>query len=111
VGLWARGVVPRVGACPSVHCPSVILAGMTYKVGPKGQVVLPKQLRGELGIEPGDDVLLERDGTGIRVRKANASEELWGSLPDSGVDPLHELLAERRRDRAREDRRARELSG
>jgi AbrB family looped-hinge helix DNA binding protein len=84
---------------------------MTYKVGPKGQVVLPKRLRGELGIVPGDDVTLERDGATIRVRKVGSSEELWGSLPDSGVDPLRELSEEKRRDRAREARRTQELAG
>jgi AbrB family looped-hinge helix DNA binding protein len=84
---------------------------MTYKVGPKGQVVLPKRLRGELGIEPGDEVLLERDGAGIRVRKVSTSEELWDSLPPSERDPLKELVRERRRDRAREDRQMREPAG
>jgi AbrB family looped-hinge helix DNA binding protein len=83
---------------------------MTYKVGAKGQVVLPKGLRGELGIEPGDDVLFEREGTDIRVRKAASPGELWGSLRDSEIDPLRELVVERRRDRTREDRRMRELS-
>lgn len=83
---------------------------MTYKVGAKGQVVLPKRLRGELGIEPGDDVLFERDGAGIRVRKATAPDELWGSLGDSRTDPLQELAAQRRRDLAREEPRARRLS-
>ncbi len=29
---------------------------MTHRVGPKGQVVIPKELRNELGIEPGDEV-------------------------------------------------------
>jgi bifunctional DNA-binding transcriptional regulator/antitoxin component of YhaV-PrlF toxin-antitoxin module len=66
--------------------------------------VLPKHIRGELGIVPGDDVTLERDGATIRVRKVGSSEDLWGSLPDSGVDPLRELVAGQRRDRAREDR-------
>jgi AbrB family looped-hinge helix DNA binding protein len=83
---------------------------MTYKVGTKGQVVLPKGLRGELGIEPGDDVLFEREGADIRVRKAASPGELWGSLRDSEIDPLRELVVERRRDRTREDRRMRELS-
>jgi AbrB family looped-hinge helix DNA binding protein len=83
---------------------------MTYKVGAKGQVVLPKRLRGELEIEPGDEVMFERDGAGIRVFKAASPGALWGSLPDSEIDPLQELAAERRRDRAREERRTREPS-
>jgi hypothetical protein len=55
-------------------------------------------------------VLFERDGAGIRVRKATLPGELWGSLCDSEIDPLRELALERRRDRASENRRMRELS-
>ncbi len=31
----------------------VILLGMTYRVGPKGQVVIPKSIRDRLGISTG----------------------------------------------------------
>ncbi len=78
---------------------------MTHKVGPKGQVVLPKPLRNELGIQPGDDVLFEREGEGIRVWKAPAADDLWGSLPPAEIDPLQMLVEDKRREREREDRR------
>lgn len=78
---------------------------MTHKVGAKGQVVLPQPLRNELGIEPGDDVLLEREGEGIRVWKASATSDLWGSLPPAEIDPLQRLMQDKRREREREDRR------
>lgn len=78
---------------------------MTYKVGPKGQVVLPKPLRSELGIQPGDDVLFERAGEGIRVWKAPTANDLWGSLPSAEIDPLQALMEDKRREREREDRR------
>ncbi|HXB66127.1 MAG TPA: AbrB/MazE/SpoVT family DNA-binding domain-containing protein [Solirubrobacteraceae bacterium] len=77
---------------------------MTHKVGPKGQVVLPKPLRSELGIQPGDEVLFEREGAGIRVWKAPAADDLWGSLPMAESDPLRTLMGEKRREREREDR-------
>jgi AbrB family looped-hinge helix DNA binding protein len=82
---------------------------MTYKVGPKGQVVLPKAVRESLGIEPGDDVTIEeRDGE-ARVRKvesrATLIARLRGALAGSGGSLADELLAERRRDREREDRK------
>jgi AbrB family looped-hinge helix DNA binding protein len=82
----------------------VILLGMTHKVGPKGQVVLPKPLRSELGIQAGDEVLFERAGGGIRVWKAPESNDLWGSLPAAEIDPLRLLMAEKRSEREREDR-------
>jgi AbrB family looped-hinge helix DNA binding protein len=78
---------------------------MTYKVGAKGQVVQPKPLRSELGIRPGDDVLFAREGEGIRVWKAPAADDLWGSLPPAAIDPLQTLVEDKRREREREDRR------
>lgn len=35
----------------------VILVGMTHRVGPKGQVVIPKALRDGLGLSNGDEVV------------------------------------------------------
>ena len=43
--------------------------GMTHKVGTKGQVVIPKAIREEIGIKPGDEVVFEPDGTDVRVRR------------------------------------------
>jgi AbrB family looped-hinge helix DNA binding protein len=84
---------------------------MTRRVGPKGQVVIPKSVRDRLGIEPGDFVVVEQDGNAIRVSKPTTVDDLVGSLPPSNVDPLAVLSEERRRDREREKRKARELGG
>lgn len=83
---------------------------MTHKVGPKGQVVLPKDMRDELGIAPGDEVMFDRSDDRIVVRKARTKDEiidsLFGALAGPGK-PLTELLVEsRRRDREREDRKS-----
>jgi AbrB family looped-hinge helix DNA binding protein len=76
---------------------------MTYKVGPKGQVVLPKRIRELLGIEPGDDVTVEPHEGGALVRRVPHGSSLYGMLADIDVDLLAELEAEHRRERERED--------
>ena len=80
--------------------------GMTMKLGPKGQVVIPKQIRDRLGLEPGDRVTVEQAGDAVRVARAAMAGDLRGALPPSDLDPLEILREERSRDRAREDRRA-----
>ena len=40
---------------------------MTQRVGSKGQVVIPKAIRDELGLQPGAEVVLERDGAHVRI--------------------------------------------
>lgn len=42
---------------------------MTHRVGIKGQVVIPKAIRDEIGIKPGDEVMFEPDGRDVRVRR------------------------------------------
>ena len=61
---------------------------MTYKVGPKGQVVLPKAVRERLGIHPGDEVFVEELDGEIRIRRADpVNVELRGLLRDER-DPI-----------------------
>lgn len=76
---------------------------MTHRVGPKGQVVIPKALRDELGIEPGDEVTFWRDGDHVAVRRAGAAEPLRGRFRGSPlVDALeHGRAEDRRREAAR----------
>ena len=81
----------------------VILPGMTRKVGPKGQVVIPKELRDVLGIEPGDEVTFWRDGDHVAVRSVRSTQPLRGRF--AGAALVDELDRERAADRAREDRR------
>ena len=60
---------------------------MTYKVGAKGQVVLPKELRERHGIRPGDEVEFEEIDGVIHIRKIRSAVRLRGLLRDDS-DPL-----------------------
>lgn len=66
-------------------------------VGPKGQVVIPVELREELGIKPGDSVVVEREGDALKIttRKAVAAR-LRGKYAHLGVSLAKELHQERR---------------
>jgi len=73
---------------------------MTHKVGPKGQVVIPKEIRDQLGIEPGDEVSFWRDGDHVAVRPAGTTRPLKGRYRGSSLTDL--LERERVADRERE---------
>jgi AbrB family looped-hinge helix DNA binding protein len=75
---------------------------MTHRVGPKGQVVIPKAIRERLGIRSGDEVVFVEDGDEVRVRRVGDARDLAGILGGSGA--AEQLLAERRRDREKEER-------
>jgi AbrB family looped-hinge helix DNA binding protein len=74
---------------------------MTSKVGPKGQVVIPKELRDELGIEPGDDVDFWLDGDHVAVRRSARRTPLHGRFAGSNLSSEH--ARQRAIDRRRED--------
>ena len=78
-----------------------MLRGMTSKVGPEGQVVIPKELRDELGLEPGDEVTFWREGDHVAVRRRDAPP-LKGRF--AGRELAAHLERERAADRAREVR-------
>lgn len=76
---------------------------MTHRVGPKGQVVIPKELRDELGIEPGDEVAFWRHEDHVALRPAHSRPSLRGRFAGSRLSAA--LVRERRADRDRERRR------
>jgi AbrB family looped-hinge helix DNA binding protein len=89
---------------------------MTHKVGIKGQVVIPKTIRDAIGISPGDEVEFESHGSEVRVRRVaddpkvrakeiRALRGIWSDAPGGGTDAL---IAERRQEREREERKAQE---
>jgi len=51
------------------------------RVTTKGQVTIPKEIRDELGIEPGDEVSFEATDGGYRIRKEAPTTA-------SGTDPF-----------------------
>ena len=71
---------------------------MTHKVGPKGQVVIPKDMRDALGLRPGDEVDFQLSDSGVLVEPAKHQPQLMGMLA------RHRLVEELERDRAAEPR-------
>lgn len=71
---------------------------MTQRVGTKGQVVIPKDIRDELGLQPGAEVDFEQDGGTVRIRPAGAAatRDLRGRYANSGLAAA--LLADRERE-------------
>jgi antitoxin PrlF len=88
---------------------------MTFRVGPKGQVVIPKAIRDELGISPGDRVDVERrEGeVVVRLHRDSAAERrrvaaLRGMQADREGGGTKELEAMRRAERELEKRKAKD---
>lgn len=72
---------------------------MTAKVGPKGQVVIPKPFRDELGLRPGDRVTFTLEERSVRVRPADDPRTLRGRF--AGLALVSALEEDRRRERSR----------
>jgi AbrB family looped-hinge helix DNA binding protein len=71
---------------------------MTARIGPKGQVVIPKALRDHVGLHPGDEVDFDQRGDEIVIVARAEPRRLGGRFAQSGMP--ERLLA----DRAREPR-------
>lgn len=55
----------------------------TVKVGPKGQVVIPKEIRDMFGIQPGDSlIMMADDQKGIAVHKQEVMERIAKAIFD-----------------------------
>jgi AbrB family looped-hinge helix DNA binding protein len=76
------------------------------RIGDGGRLVIPVRLRRELGLRPGDDVVLEVEDGELRVRSlrdaiARAQAMVRRYVPE-GRSLADELIAERRREAERE---------
>jgi AbrB family looped-hinge helix DNA binding protein len=69
---------------------------MAQKVGPKGQVVIPKKFRKELGIEPGDEVVVSLSENGVLIQSVHATQSLRGMFAGTGM--LKMLMDDRRKE-------------
>ena len=76
--------------------PSCYHDDMTQKVGPKGQVVIPKKFRDQLGIEPGDEVIVSLTESGVLVQAVHSSQSLRGMFAGSGMIKM--LMDDRRKE-------------
>lgn len=76
---------------------------MTHRVGPKGQVVIPKDLRDALGIEPGDEISFWREDDHVALRPSRSARPLRGRFRKTDLVGI--LEQERVADREREDAR------
>lgn len=81
---------------------------MTYRVGPKGQVVIPKAIRDELDIRPGDEVEVEQLDGEVRIRRAEPVR-LLGIWSGDGVSTA-DVEREHREELAREEQKIRRWS-
>jgi AbrB family looped-hinge helix DNA binding protein len=66
---------------------------MTSRVGAKGQVVIPKQMRDQTGLHPGSTVEFELADEGVKVAAAGSAATLGGRFAGSGM--AGRLLADR----------------
>ena len=69
---------------------------MAQKVGPKGQVVIPKKFRDELGIEPGDEVVVSLSENGVLIQSVHTAQSLRGMFAGTGM--LKMLMDDRRKE-------------
>ena len=91
------------------HTPKVVrepAAAYETKVDPNGRIVLPAPMRRQLGVGPGDDVVLRLENGGVRVTSRSAAireaQALVRRHVKPGVSLVRDLLALRREESARD---------
>ena len=76
------------------------------RVDAAGRVVIPNEVRRHLGIEPGEDLILSEDESGIRLRTFEQAvkdvQKTFASYRVPGVSVVDELIREREEEARRE---------
>ena len=73
------------------------------RLGPQGRAVIPTEFRRQLGMRPGDELVAwVEDGRLVLQRRDDVEREIWDMFADVKVSMAEELIAERRREAARE---------
>jgi AbrB family looped-hinge helix DNA binding protein len=77
------------------------------KIAPGGRVVVPAEFRRALGVDIGDDVVIELTNGELRLRSLDAAiqraQEIVRKYVPKGVSLADELIRERREEAAREE--------
>jgi AbrB family looped-hinge helix DNA binding protein len=77
------------------------------RIGPGGRVVIPAEFRKALGVEIGDDMVMELTNGELRLRSFDAAlkrvQEIVRKYVPDGVSLADELIRERREEAAREE--------
>lgn len=81
------------------------LTGRT-RIGAGGRIVIPQEMREALDVREGDDLLLEVDEHGLRVRSVRSAvlhaQQVVARYVKPGRSLATELIEERRKDAERE---------
>jgi len=96
-----QGVKHRLERAPKVIpivIPTCYSLDMTQKVGPKGQVVIPKPIRDQLGFGPGDEVIVTITENGALIQPLASTRSLKGVFAGS---KMLKALEQERRDEVR----------
>jgi len=83
------------------HITSPSHEGYAVRLGDRGRLVLPAELRRALGFSAGDELVARLDGDGVRiVSRRQLARQARGLLRATGEqrDLVAELLAERRQE-------------
>jgi AbrB family looped-hinge helix DNA binding protein len=76
------------------------------RVDTAGRIVIPAELRAELAIEPGQELILSKEADGLHLQTftqaVRAAQEAFAPYRVPGVSVVDELIRERREEARRE---------